>query len=323
MADDCIRRTDLKGRQKVMQTKSSLLAPIVVFAYNRADKLERLLHSLEKNTNTKKMDLYIFVDVPDKKNRKDAAYNQEVIEFLKKYKELSQDFQSIQIEVADRHKGLAKSIISGVTKIINEYGKVIVLEDDLEVSDDFLDYMQRGLSFYRSDRRVWSLGGYTPEIEFPSSYKKDVYLLPRVESWGWGTWIDRWNRTDWAAASYKKFKNNLLARILFNIGGSDLSLMLDYQMADKNFNSWAIRWCFQEFVERKYTVYPRESRVINCGDDSRSTHGAFCSTQKLKGHYRKCHLDVVDPDIRIIWRMKRHYDISLKEKMVNLLKKVF
>lgn len=306
-----------------MQTKSGILAPIVVFAYNRADKLERLLYSLEKNKNTEKMDLYIFVDVPDKKNRKDAVYNQEVIEFLKKYKELSQDFKSIQIEVADRHKGLAKSIISGVTKIINEYGKVIVLEDDLEVSNDFLDYMQRGLSFYRADKRVWSLGGYTPEIKFPPSYKKDVYLLPRVESWGWGTWIDRWNRTDWDAASYKKFKNNLLARILFNIGGSDLSLMLDYQMADKKFNSWAIRWCFQEFVEGKYTVYPRESRVINCGDDSRSTHGAFCSTQKLKGQYRKCHLDIVDPDIRIIWKMKRHYDISLKEKMVNLLKKVF
>lgn len=132
-------------------------APIIVFAYNRADKLEQLLMSLEKNANTKKMDLYIFVDIPDKKNKRDLKYNQEVINFLLKYKKESSAFKNIHIEVSDRHKGLAESIIFGVTKIINQFGKAIILEDDLKVSDDFLDYMQRGLVAYKNQKDVWSV----------------------------------------------------------------------------------------------------------------------------------------------------------------------
>ena len=140
----------------MMNEKKSLniikYAPIIVFAYNRADKLEQLLMSLEKNANIKKMDLYIFVDIPDKKNTRDLRYNQEVINFLIKYKNESSAFKNIQIEVSDKHKGLAESIISGVSKIINQFGKAIILEDDLKVSDDFLDYMQRGLVAYKNQK---------------------------------------------------------------------------------------------------------------------------------------------------------------------------
>lgn len=290
-------------------------APIIIFAYNRADKLKRLLQTLECNNSTEKMDLYIFIDVPEKKTRRDICYNVEVQQFVKKYKKESRRFKRISVSVAESHKGLAESIISGVSLIIQKYGKVIVLEDDLEVSNDFLDYMQRGLCYYKNDKRVWAVGGYCPQMNILDNYKKDVFLAPRAESWGWGTWIDRWNRTDWQVTSYKNFKRDILGRMIFNFGGNDLTDMLKHQMEDKQFDSWAIRWCYQEFLERKYSIYPKESRVIHCGDDDRSTHGCYHSTRKLKENYKRCRFEFVKPDIRIIWNFRKANSVPLSKKV--------
>lgn len=93
-------------------------APIVVFGYNRADMLKNLFDSLEKNKNVEKMDLFIFLDIPDKKKPRDIPLSKEVIAYVDTYKTISK-FKSVEVEVAKQHKGLADSIISGVTKIIN------------------------------------------------------------------------------------------------------------------------------------------------------------------------------------------------------------
>ena len=297
------------------EPKKFALAPIIVFAYNRADKLEQLLTSLERNAQIKNMDLYIFVDIPDKKNRKDRRYNQQVITFLKKYQSDCKMFKKITIEISDKHRGLADSIIHGVTKIVNQYGKVIVLEDDLKVSEDFLDYMQRGLEIYKNDSRIWAVAGYCPVFKMPGKYKKDVFLVPRPESWGWGTWSERWNRCHWEVSTYQEFRKDILKRILFNIGGDDLGPMLKRQMENAQYNSWAIRWGYQQFLERKYTVYPKESRVIHCGTDNRSTHGAYFDTQVLKDNYKRCRFSYLRPDWNVIWHFRKAYRITLRQRV--------
>lgn len=284
-------------------------APIIVFAFNRADKLERLFASLERNPGIEKMDLFIFVDVPgkrDKRRNRNIALNQEVICFVEQYSKECQKFRSITVEVAESHKGLAESVISGVSKIINIYGKTIVLEDDLEVSHDFLDYMQRGLDFYEKDKKVWSVTGYCPAaMRIPNTYKKHIFLVPRASSWGWGIWADRWNRIDWEAKSYEKFKKDIVGQFLFNMGGRDSCKMLENQMKDPAFDSWAVRWDYQRFRERKFSVYPTESRVIHCGSDSRSTHSRYHSPCELKERYDRCVFCELQPDFRMIWAFKK------------------
>lgn len=200
-------------------------APIVVFGYNRADMLDNLFRSLEKNKNIDQIDLYIFIDIPDKKKSKDIPLSKEVVEYANYYKTIS-NFKKVEIEVAKKHKGLANSIISGVSTIINKYGKVIVLEDDLKVSNDFVDYMQRGLNFYENNKRVWSVAAHCPMVTGLNKCREDVFLAPRVESLGWGTWKDRWQHTDWEVTSYDDFKKDYMGQLLFNLGGKDLCKML-------------------------------------------------------------------------------------------------
>ncbi len=297
------------------------LAPIVVFAYNRADKLKRLFETLENNDNTQKMDLYVFVDIPSRKNRKDIKYNQEVIKFLDHYKLVCKKFKNIRVEISENHKGLAESIISGVTKVINKYGKAIILEDDLEVSHDFLDYMQRGLEFYKKEQKIWALAGYSPEFDVPLNYKDDVFLIPRPESWGWGTWKNRWDRCDWQVKTYNRFKKDIVAQIFFDLGGSDLSQMLRQQVYNSQFDSWAIRWGYHQFLERKYTVYPKESRVIHCGNDSRSTHSLYIDKQQLKKEYKRCQFVSIKPNWRVIWRFRKVYSTSIMQRVRSVVYK--
>ncbi len=274
-------------------------APIVVFGYNRADMLKNLFTSLEKNENVEKMDLFIFLDIPDRKKPRDIPLSEEVIAYVSAYQAVSK-FKNVEIEVAKQHKGLADSIISGVTKIINQYGKVIVLEDDLEVSDDFLDYMQRGLDFYEKDKRIWSVAAHTPELKRLQLYQHDVFLTMWAESLGWGTWKNRWNCMDWEVSSWTGFRKDYVGRFLFNLGCKRAYEMLHKQMTEKNYESWAIRWAYQQFRCRKYSVYPKESRVIHCGNDNRSTHGVYHSTQRLKQTYQKCVFEKIKPNHRIM-----------------------
>lgn len=56
--------------------------------------------------------------------------------------------------------GLANSIIQGVTKIINQTGRVIVLEDDVEVSPYFLQYMNDALIVYENNLKVNGIGSW-------------------------------------------------------------------------------------------------------------------------------------------------------------------
>ena len=66
----------------------------------------------------------------------------EVKEIVKK----ENRFKKIIVTINELNKGLANSIIDGVTYVINSHGKVIVLEDDLILSPFFLSYMGKFLS---------------------------------------------------------------------------------------------------------------------------------------------------------------------------------
>ena len=74
-------------------------------------------------------------------------------------------FKSLRIIERDRNFGLANNIIDGVTSIVNEFGRIIVLEDDLLTSPYFLKFMNEALSLYEDEERVISVHGYIYPIK--------------------------------------------------------------------------------------------------------------------------------------------------------------
>lgn len=245
------------------------LAPVVLFVYNRPDHTKRLLTSLNRAAEAPQTKLFVFSD--SAKSEKAQGQVKAVRDCIAKFVREESRFQKVEVKEAAKNRGLAKSIISGVSEIIGKYGRVIVLEDDLEVSADFLNYMNGALDFYESKPEIWAISGYTFPMKAFQYYHHDVYLSGRGCSWGWATWRDRWETVDWEVKDYASFKHNPMKRHAFARWGKDLPEMLDAYMYGE-IHSWAIRWCYEAFKQGRMTVYPVQSRVRNGGTDGSGTN---------------------------------------------------
>ncbi len=241
------------------------MIPIILFVYNRLPHSVRAIEALKKNNNAESSELFIYSDGP-----KNNETEQAVMEVRKYIKSIS-GFKNIEIIERSNNLGLANSIISGVTEVINKYKSIIVLEDDLVTSPYFLNFMNNAIEYYKNNKDIFSIGGYCPPIEIPKSYANEVYLTYRCCSWGWATWQDRWQKSDWDMKDYKKFIKSRSMQKKFNRGGEDLTIILKLQMKGK-LDSWAIRWDYAHYKNNGSCVRPVVSLVKDIGTDGSGTH---------------------------------------------------
>lgn len=238
-------------------------APIIIFAYNRPESLSRSIESLRKNPEAKFSDLFIFIDGP--RDIQEQSKSNDVINIAKR----ATEFKSLNISVAKINRGLGDSIISGVSEVIKQHGTAIIIEDDLEVLPNFLSFINEGLMRYKDTKEIFSICGYSNKVRIPEKYDFDAYFSTRSSSWGWATWKDRWESVDWAL---EPWNNYLQYKQKFNKwGGSDCFGMLQGWKDGKN-KSWAIRFCFNQFLQNKLSLFPIKSLVINNGFDGEGTN---------------------------------------------------
>lgn len=244
------------------------LAPLVIFTYNRLECTKLMLKAIARNVFAKDTEVYVFSDGP--KNEKDEELVVAVRKYLYDFASYEY-FKIFHIIESKNNNGLANSIINGVSEIIEKYKRIIVLEDDLITADIFLKFMNDSLDFYENNQEVWSIGGTCFDLPSLVEYPHDVYFCYRGESWGWATWYDRWVRVDWEVQDFQIFMKDAKKKRLFQRGGEDMVEALKQQMKGKT-DSWAIRWCYQEFKEGMVTVLPVKSLVKNIGWGQEGTH---------------------------------------------------
>lgn len=258
-------------------------APIVVFGFNRPDALRNTIASLLRNEEAKLSDLFVFVDGP----REGKVGEKEKVEEVRDYVKSITGFKSLHYTFAERNKGLADSIIGGVSEVIDKYGKVIVLEDDLVLMPNFLNFMNQGLGYYESNRRVMSVCGHSCKVSPPADYPYDAYFFTRSSSWGWGTWKDRWNAVDWKLEDWNAVIAN--RKVFVKSLGSDVFKMLNDWKHGRN-HSWAIRFCYAQYVQKKLSVIPNKSLVDNEGFGGDGTNCKRYSRFKFELDEREEHL---------------------------------
>lgn len=241
------------------------MSPVIIFAYKRLDTLKRTVEALKNDALALKTELYIYSDCA--KTQRDEALVNSVRNYIKNIN----GFKNVSIQLAEKNRGLANSIISGVSEVISKSDSVIVLEDDLVVSPNFLTYMNQALDFYKGQKEVFSIAGHNLPVTLPHNYDYDTFFTRRSSSWGWATWKDRWEEIDWSCKSYPEFKNNKMDRAAFAAIGSDMNKMLDRQM-NGELDSWAIRWCFHQFISNTFSVHPVLSKVENIGFNNEATN---------------------------------------------------
>lgn len=236
---------------------------VAVFAYRRPQALQACLISLAACEEAAGLDVTVFVDGPAEES--ECAWVDETVGIAHSFAA----FRSLTVCRSERHLGMGASIIRGISQVLENHPSVIVLEDDLIVQPGFLRFILDGLDRYAGDDRVFSVCGYTNRIRLPKDYSADAYFCSRSSSWGWGTWKDRWESVDWnpTPADLQQYRRSFAAW-----GGSDCPDLLRGWMEGKN-ASWAIRFCFSEFLQRKLSLFPVKSLVdASAGFDGSGTN---------------------------------------------------
>ncbi|WP_083932857.1 glycosyltransferase family 2 protein [Gillisia sp. CAL575] len=294
-----------------------LLSPICLFTYNRLDETSQTVDALKRNYLAWDSELFIFSDGP--KDEKGIIRIQEVRDYLKTIT----GFKRIIIRESQDNNGLANSIINGVSEVVQEYGKVIVLEDDLITSPNFLNFMNEALSFYKEEEHIQSVNGYSLPL---SKFNEDFYILTRPFSWGWATWENRWDKNIFNRTRLQKeidSNPDLLTKFAKSCG-QDTPKMLKDSISGKN-NSWYIRWAYDHFRNHKFSVYPVNSLVENIGFNSDGTHcngiGAYNFRMKPSPKREFKFEEFAYPSERITNEFLYYFSIKRKlEVRINALK---
>lgn len=238
-------------------------APIALFTYCRPDHTRQVVESLLLNPEASKSDLTIFLDGPK------TPEQSSLVEEVGAYIDQVSGFKSIKVIRRAENHGLARSIVDGVSQLLDQHPHVIVLEDDIVVSPFFLKFMNEGLAKYALDERVASVHGYLYPTTDPLP---ETFFLRGADCWGWATWRRAWRHFNPSGAELlAKLEDQHLVEHFDLNGAYRYSDMLKAQIAQKN-NSWAIRWHASAYLANMLTLYPGRSLVSNIGHDSSGIH---------------------------------------------------
>lgn len=240
-------------------------SPIALFVYNRPQHTRQTVEALQKNALAIYSDLIIFSDAP----KNDMADN--AVREVRNYIKSITGFKSVSIVERLENFGLARSIIDGVTSIVNERGRIIVLEDDLITSQHFLTFMNDGLDAYQDNDKVMHISGYMFPID--TAGLPETFFLRTASCWGWATWSKAWKYFDKNAEKLvDDFSKEAINR--FNMDGAYNFWAQVEQNKNGMLNTWAIFWYTSIFQLGGLCLHPRDSMVDNIGHDATGEHCA-------------------------------------------------
>lgn len=262
-------------------------APIALFTYNRADKTQRVVESLLKNAEAKFSDLFIFSDGPKTPEKKAG------VEENRKYIHTISGFKSISIVEREKNWGLANSLIAGITEVINKYGKVIVVEDDLILSPYFLQFMNEGLEKYKDDDRIGTITGFVPPIK---ETLPETFFLKYFQCWGWATWKRAWDLLETDARPL--LKGLRFKKTKFDVGGGVGNYGNLYCQKVGLVDSWYLRYYASLFLKDKLSLYPGRSVAANDGLDGTGTHCGADLKRSFNAHNTQTPIVLKDIEVR-------------------------
>ena len=168
----------------------------------------------------------------------------------------------------EKNWGLANSLIAGITEIVNKYGRVIVVEDDLILSPYFLKFMNDALEKYEDDDRVASISAFLNPVE---GEVPNTFFLRYFACWGWATWKRGWDiliNDDRVLLKRLRWKKND-----FNINDSHNFYGILYCDKVGLNDSWAVRFYASQFLAGKLQLFPGKTMAVQTGTDGSGTHG--------------------------------------------------
>ncbi len=246
--------------------------PIILFAYARPHHVSKTLDCLRMNQVPL---IYAFSDGPRTPDKKTAV--DEVRRILH-----SIDWCNIVISEREANLGLGRSILAGVTEVLNRHNAAIIFEDDLVCVPGTYDYLCAAMKHYQGNSPVMSVTGWTHPTVTPGNITDQPYFDGRAESLCWGTWASAWKPMKSNAETLmKRCKSQGIDIYRY---GADL---VDYARSELLQNTWAVRFLYWQILNKGLCLRPPWSMVEHIGFDKDATN-AYTSGQWASTPLKQC-----------------------------------
>jgi len=292
------------------------LAPIGISTYGRLLHVQQTIAALQKNPLARQSELYLFSDAP-------KAGDEEKVDAVRRYLRTVDGFKAVYLFEREKNDRVANNR-DGMRMLLEKYGKMIFLEEDIITAPSFLLFMNEALNECKDDPKVFAVNAYTPPIDIPSDYQARVVLLPRFAAWGFGIWKEKFDEIlmDITPEMYRELRSDKQKMKQYCLGGNDVVTQLWLQ-AHGYINALDVMIDYTMFVKgRQYVVCPTHSLAHSIGCDGSGEHWVR-ATKKYD-----VKLDVSDearpvesgvqPDDRIMEQLRLFYKLGLRDKLALL-----
>ena len=292
--------------------------PVMVVAFNRPGMLKETLSNLSRCENLDDREIHLYVDGP--RNVADESKINAVIEVAKEWG------ADLKIKRRNTNLGGVPNMIAAVSEMLEQYGRVIIIEDDILVSRSFLTFMDAALARYENNSKIWAINGYVdPKMTMPRLYKKDYFLAPRHSAWGWGTWKDRWAAVDFEIKDWTMRRSDESLVRELNVAGGDIVKMLDAEAAGE-LNAWDVQCTYYMRKNGLYTLRPRLTMTKNNGFGTECEHCSIPSSRYSKQKYYTFHpvlddLPMTDPSV--IAAFQNSFSRTFCQRLVDRAKRLY
>jgi hypothetical protein len=236
--------------------------PILITAFRRPELLTRVVEALKGIDNP----VYFWIDGP----RTTGRESQLVSDCIRIANQAS--LNTFAVKINQINIG-TDSVANGITWVLKTHPRVIVIEEDILVSKDFIQFAEQMLDEYESDLRIGSITAMnnvpTKYLSHPkNSYRFSVYFY----AWGWATWANRWEHiiTDMSDWDYRNVKWPCTSK-------SFLSKMrwkrsMEEVRTGRSPGLWDYRWIYTYWSNNWMTVVPNHNLATNIGFGETATH---------------------------------------------------
>lgn len=315
------------------------IVPVMIVTLCRYEHFVRCVQSLKRNELAKKTELYIGLDYPLKQNhwegyRKICSYLDKGID----------GFKDVHVIKHERNLGPTENYKAVRSEIYRKHDGYIYMEDDNEVSSNFLEYINQCMNYYENDANVLAVSGYMYPVDTTGMKGNVIALDTYFSCFGYGVYRradevfdQNINMSNFTHMYQNRKMMNKLRKVSANQYGNFVKGMLEYT-GDELIREGEIRerdlsYGLYMFFNGYKMIFPKVSKIRNFGFDG---SGVNCGVQQHndKTTYREYdfsrqeidldehfQMTCVDSDMTSIdWneRLAHFFEIPKKEMYVTM-----
>jgi len=239
--------------------------PVLLLGYNRPEQMRGLIQSLAA---VKPKLILLSVDGPKINRLRDIELVRHTQEMVN---EITWDAE-VRTRFRESNLGLRNAVVDAVTWANNEFGKVIVLEDDVRAGPQLLDFLNYNLVKYEDRRDIAHINGYNlvpiSHITKPDEASR-LSIYP--ESYAWATWERAWMHYDDGLTWAENASINEIKKIVGSTTGAVRWKQNFNDAATERIDTWAYRWLASMWAKNLKIVSPNQNIARYFGSEN-GTH---------------------------------------------------